>query len=87
MWRWCSPLRSASRTRRTARSADSTADEQARLPVPQVELPPKPFKTAEEHYKYLLDKAHGGTKHTMGTIPVWGGLWASGNNTMPRSSS
>ena len=29
---------------------DSTAEEQARLPVPQVELPPKPFKTAEEHY-------------------------------------
>jgi hypothetical protein len=63
---------------------DSTAEEQARLPVPQVELPPKPFKTAEEHYKYLLEKAHGGTKHTMSTIPVWGGLWASGNNTMPQ---
>ena len=65
------------------RRADATADEQAKLPTPQVELPPKPFKTAEEHYKYLLEKAHGGTKHTMSTIPVWGGLWASGNNTMP----
>lgn len=66
----------------TQRSA--TADEQARLPMPQVEQPPKPFKTAEEHYKYLLEKAHGGTKHTMSTIPVWDGLWASGNNTMPQ---
>ena len=51
--------------------------------MPAVEPPPKPFKTAEEHYKYLLEKAHGGTKHTMSTIPVWDGLWASGNNTMP----
>src|SRR5512147_1609873 len=65
------------------RRQDATAEEQAKLPTPEVELPPKPFKTAEEHYKYLLDKAHGGTKHTMSTIPVWGGLWASGNNTMP----
>jgi len=65
------------------RRQDATAEEQAKLPTPQVELPPKPFKTAEEHYKYLLEKAHGGTKHTMSTIPVWDGLWASGNNTMP----
>jgi hypothetical protein len=56
---------------------------QAQRPLPKVELPPKDFKTAEEHYKYLLEKAQGGTKHTMATIPVWDGLWASGNNTMP----
>jgi hypothetical protein len=62
---------------------DSTADAQARMPAPAVEPPPKPFKTAEEHYQYLLEKAHGGTKHTMTTIPVWSGLWAAGNNTMP----
>jgi hypothetical protein len=31
----------------------------------------------------LLDKAHGGTKHTMADIPVWDGLWGGGNNTMP----
>ncbi|HVY67196.1 MAG TPA: hypothetical protein VHH11_20465 [Gammaproteobacteria bacterium] len=65
------------------KTKDASAEEQAKLPTPQVELPPKPFKTAEEHYKYLLEKAHGGTKHTMSTIPVWDGLWAAGNNTMP----
>jgi hypothetical protein len=58
------------------------AQDQATLPMPAVEPPPREFKTAEEHYGFLLDKAHGGTKHTMATIPVWDGLWASGNNTM-----
>jgi hypothetical protein len=57
--------------------------QQTAQPLPKVEPPPKDFKTAEEHYKYLLDKAHGGTKHTMATIPVWDGLWTPGNNTMP----
>jgi hypothetical protein len=66
-----------------ANSASATAREQAQLPLPAVEPPPKPFATAEEHYAYLLDKAHGGTKHTMATIPVWDGLWGAGNNTMP----
>ena len=64
-------------------SAPAAAQEQAAMPLPKVELPPKNFKTAEEHYKYLLDEAHGGTKHTMADIPVWDGLWGSGNNTMP----
>ena len=31
----------------------------------------------------MLERANGGTKHTMQTIPVWDGLWGSGNNTMP----
>src|SRR6185436_12346794 len=61
----------------------ATVQEQATLPVPTVEPPPRPFKTAEEHYNFLLERAHGGTKHTMQTIPVWDGLWGSGNNTMP----
>lgn len=52
-------------------------------PLPAVEQPAKPFKTAEEHYKYLYDKAHGGTQHTMADIPVWDGLWTSGDNSMP----
>ena len=34
-------------------------------------------------YGFLLQRANGGTKHTMQTIPVWDGLWGSGNNTMP----
>ena len=74
-------LAAAQAQSRTA--ADAVAQEQAALPMAELELPPKSFKTAEEHYRYLLDKAHGGTKHTMATIPQWNGLWASGNNTMP----
>jgi hypothetical protein len=57
--------------------------EQAQMSVPAVEQPPQAFKTAEEHYRYLLAEAHGGTQHTMADIPVWDGLWTSGNNTMP----
>lgn len=65
-------------------NADSAVgEEQAKMSLPAVEPLPKAFKTAEEHYKYLLEKAHGGTKHTMATIPVWDGLWSSGNNSMP----
>jgi hypothetical protein len=64
-------------------AAVAAAEEQAALPLPAVELPPKGFATAEEHYAYLLEQAHGGTEHTMATIPVWDGLWGSGNNTMP----
>lgn len=51
--------------------------------MPKVEQPPRNFATAEEHYNYLLEQADGGTQHTMATIPVWDGLWASGGNTMP----
>jgi hypothetical protein len=64
-------------------AAVAAAEEQAALPLPDVELPPKDFATAEEHYAYLLGVANGGTEHTMATIPVWDGLWGSGNNTMP----
>jgi len=53
------------------------------MPIPKVVPPPKKFATAEEHYNYLLREAHGGTRHTMATIPEWDGLWTSGNNTMP----
>jgi hypothetical protein len=64
-------------------AAGATAQEQATLPLPAIELPARDFATAEEHYAYLLDRANGGTEHTMATIPVWDGLWGSGNNTMP----
>jgi hypothetical protein len=64
-------------------AAGATAQEQAALPLPEVEPPPRDFATAEEHYAYLLEQANGGTDHTMATIPVWDGLWGSGNNTMP----
>jgi hypothetical protein len=64
-------------------SADAAAREQANLPQAEVELPPRRFATAGEHYEYLYEQADGGTEHTMATIPVWDGLWGSGNNTMP----
>ncbi len=70
-------------TQSQERANGATAQEQATLPTPAVERPPREFETAEEHYNYLLERANGGTKHTMGTIPVWDGLWGSGNNTMP----
>ena len=57
--------------------------DQARLPQAALELPPRKFETAEQHYLYLYEQAGGGTEHTMETIPVWDGLWTSGNNTMP----
>ena len=52
--------------------------------MPAVELPPQDVQDAPKSTtSILLEQAHGGTKHTMSTIPVWDGLWASGNNTMP----
>ena len=48
----------AAHAQQTTRPRDSTADAQAKMPTPAVEPPPKPFKTAEEHYQYLLEKAH-----------------------------
>lgn len=51
--------------------------------MPQPTPPPREFATAQEHYEHLYEQADGGTEHTMRTIPVWDGLWQSGNNTMP----
>lgn len=56
---------------------------QAGLALPEVLPPPRDFETAEAHYRYLYEEANGGTVHTMETIPVWDGLWTSGNNSMP----
>src|SRR5690348_14331257 len=51
--------------------------------------PPKQFSSAAEHYKFLLDRAKGGTKHTVTTLPDWSGIWESGITNMsmkhPRS--
>lgn len=48
---------------------------------PLVAVPPeREFATSDEHYQYLLDKANGGTKHTMDTIPRWEGLWSTAGN-------
>ena len=50
-------------------------------PPLQVVPPPREFKTSEEHYKYLLDQAKGGTKHTLTSVPRWDGLWNTAGNT------
>jgi len=44
--------------------------------------PPAMFRSAEEHYKALLARANGGTKHTVTTLPDWSGIWQSGITTM-----
>jgi hypothetical protein len=44
--------------------------------------PPARFASAEEHYNALLKKANGGTRHTLGSLPDWSGIWQSGIATM-----
>ena len=49
----------------------------------EVVPPDREFATSDEHYRYLLEKAGGGTKHTFDTLPRWDGLWyTAGNNHM-----
>jgi hypothetical protein len=43
--------------------------------------PPKEFASSEEHYKFLLTQAKGGTKHTLASVPRWDGLWNTAGNT------
>jgi len=50
-------------------------------PPLQVVEPPKAFATSDEHYKFLLDRAKGGTKHTLASVPRWDGLWNTAGNT------
>ena len=50
-------------------------------PPLQTVAPPKAFATSEEHYKFLLSQAKGGTKHTLTTVPRWDGLWVTAGNT------
>src|SRR5574339_611655 len=50
-------------------------------PPLQVVAPPKAFATSEEHYKFLLSQAKGGTKHTLTSVPRWDGLWVTAGNT------
>lgn len=46
------------------------------------EPPPMEFESSEAHYRYLLEKANGGTKHTIETVPRWDGLWQTAGNTV-----
>lgn len=43
--------------------------------------PPMEFETSEEHYAYLLERANGGTTHTIESVPRWDGLWQTAGNT------
>src|SRR5262245_35655271 len=43
--------------------------------------PAKAFATSDEHYKFLLQQAKGGTKHTITSVPRWDGLWVTAGNT------
>ncbi|HEX6999940.1 MAG TPA: hypothetical protein VF322_17545 [Gammaproteobacteria bacterium] len=50
-------------------------------PPLEVIPPPKEFATSEEHYRYLLEQANGGTQHTIESVPRWDGLWVTAGNT------
>jgi hypothetical protein len=39
---------------------------------------PYPYRTSWEHYQDWLEKAGGGTKHTLQTLPDWDGMWRGG---------
>ena len=39
---------------------------------------PYPFKTSWEQYQAWLERANGGTKHTIATLPDWDGMWGGG---------
>ena len=47
----------------------------AQLPELKVVPPPEQFESSEAHYRYLLEEANGGTRHTIETVPQWLGLW------------
>ena len=56
-------------------------------PPLKVVPPPRAFVSSDEHYKYLLTAAKGGTKHTIATVPRWDGLWKTAGNTHMEASS
>jgi hypothetical protein len=62
--------------------APAFAQSSDEVPTLEVEQPPRDFATAEEHYRFLLERADGGTQHTMASIPVWDGLWVPGGDTV-----
>jgi len=48
--------------------------------LPETVQPPQQFATSTEHYEYLYQYHHGGTRHTYESVPKWEGLWATGQN-------
>ena len=63
-------------------SDDSFAQSSDDVPTFMIETLPEEFATAEDHYRYLYDRADGGTTHTMATIPVWEGLYVPAGDTI-----
>lgn len=55
------------------------------MPLPAAQPPPQEFKTSGDHYRYLLEQAKGGTKHSAATLPDWEGLWQPGPNTIAQT--
>lgn len=47
----------------------------AQLPEMEVVPPPMQFESSEAHYRYLLEQANNGTRHTIESVPQWLGLW------------
>jgi hypothetical protein len=60
------------------REALGSLPEQRERVVP----PPARYASAEAHYNALLEKANGGTQHTVASLPDWSGIWQSGLATM-----
>ena len=41
---------------------------------------PYTYRTSRQHYDAWFERAGGGTKHTLETLPDWDGLWVAGPN-------
>jgi hypothetical protein len=41
---------------------------------------PYPFRTSSEHFQAWRQRAAGGTKHTLATLPDWDGQWRGGGS-------
>lgn len=75
------PILSYAQTAATPPAAPAPAPAANPLAVAVV-APPRAFKTAEEHYKYLMRQASGGTEHTHESVPKWEGLWEASWNSI-----
>ena len=51
--------------------APSDRGPSATVPVSQVQE----YESSSEEYTALKERAHGGTRHTPGTLPDWRGVW------------
>jgi hypothetical protein len=75
------PILSFAQTATTPPAAPAPAPAVNPMAVPVV-LPPRAFKTAEEHFNYLKRQANGGTHHTYESVPKWEGLWEANWNSI-----